>query len=59
MFSSGRNLFHLIMGFPYNLATIQVYDRRGNDIPLEIVESTPYDLDEDSQGLFDGFLGDS
>ncbi len=45
MFSSGQNLFHLVIGFPYNLTTIQVYDRRGNQIPLEIVESTPYDID--------------
>ncbi len=59
MFSSGQNLFHLIIGFPYNLTTIHVYDRRGNEIPLEIVESTPYDLDADTHAVLDGFLGDS
>src|SRR5271157_4298696 len=44
MFSSGTNYFHLIIGFPYNIATMQAYDRRGNPIPIEIVDKTPFEI---------------
>ncbi len=59
MFSAGTNLFHLIIGFPYNLTTIHGYDRRGNEIPLEIVENTPFEILGDPQNPLDEFLGDS
>ncbi len=59
MFSAGTNLFHLVIGFPYNLTMIQGYDRRGNEIPLEIVENTPFEILGDPQNLLDEFLGDT
>ncbi|MHA1732171.1 MAG: Mov34/MPN/PAD-1 family protein [Promethearchaeota archaeon] len=44
MFSHGTNFFNLIIGYPYSLADIVVYDRRGNRLPLEIVERTPFEV---------------
>lgn len=43
MFSAGTQYFHIIIGYPYSMATTRAYDPRGNEIPLEVVSRTPLD----------------
>jgi len=56
MFSTGTQLFHVIIGYPYNFATMQAYDRRGKSIPIEIVASTPFGIPEADEDSVDQML---
>ncbi|OLS15607.1 MAG: hypothetical protein RBG13Loki_0760 [Promethearchaeota archaeon CR_4] len=50
MFSAGTQLFHVIIGYPYNFTSMRAYDRRGNEIPLDVVANTSINLPGDEQG---------
>jgi proteasome lid subunit RPN8/RPN11 len=52
MFSGGTQFFHVIIGFPYNFASMLAYDRRGKPIPIEIVASTPFDQTGEEEEAF-------
>ncbi|GAB4331228.1 MAG: hypothetical protein Kow0069_38870 [Promethearchaeota archaeon] len=41
--SFGRHLFSLIVAFPYRKTDLACFDRTGREIPIELVERTPYD----------------
>ncbi len=56
MFSGGTQSFHVIIGYPYNFASMLAYDRRGKPIPIEIVASTPFDLTGEDDDALDQML---
>jgi proteasome lid subunit RPN8/RPN11 len=55
-FSGGTQSFHVIIGYPYNFAFMQAYDRRGKPIPIEIVASTPFELPGEDDDALDQLL---